>query len=286
MCMKEKLGLFVCFCGCTDNVIQPSAAYIFPFISIFNLSQSISFTCMRWLRCWVGFFFVFVYASFPDSELCLCHVVVILNSLFTGKCFAAIWSEAQWQFSAVYFVSMSPGDYWAVVCILTPHIGRLHCRYECQLMSHSSSSGGRDSEGFSFFITPQWDCFTFGSILVATCCNPPPSTYCQDVSGGTYINHIPASEFQTMARQIWHWLWQCESGRQSIKCRAGEQSLSLHSNGRWINSAILWPNCWWGFKHLCLTYETSETNWPLKFSSSREMKLNSKIEGSNQDDFK
>lgn len=80
MCMKEKLDLFVCFCGCTDNVIQPSAAYIFPFISIFNLSQSISFTCMRWLRCWVVFFFLFMH---PFQTLnCVC----VTSSLFWTRC--------------------------------------------------------------------------------------------------------------------------------------------------------------------------------------------------------
>lgn len=111
----------VSVCGCRDNVIQNSTAYIFPCIYIFNMSQNITYL----ERAFWGFF-----AFFNTSR-------ISFMSHWDYSAFSVYWKISQpceerqcdlVLFSTVYFVSMSPSDYCAVVCILTPHIGWLHCR--------------------------------------------------------------------------------------------------------------------------------------------------------------
>lgn len=128
---REKLCLSVC--GCRDNAIQNPTAYIFPCIYIFNMSQNISFTCMQWLL-W------FFLRSFTLSELCLCHIAVILHSSLTGKIFSHLkrgtLTKASFILHCLFCLNVTK---WLLFCCVHSHTTHWLAALQiakCQLISH------------------------------------------------------------------------------------------------------------------------------------------------------
>lgn len=213
---KEKLSV----CGCRDNcsAIQKPIAYILPCIYIFNMSQNISFTCMQWC--------VFFCVLSHSLNCVYGHISVILHSRFTGKFPSPLKRGTMTKASIILQCLLCLNvTQWLLCCCAHSHTA--HPLAALQRVNAGSYPilNVRESHFWGFLLFHSGILFlwlTFGTVLYNL---PQPfSPYWQDVSSNTFINHISSSEFQTMARQIWHWLWQCESGHPSIKWRGCRKS--------------------------------------------------------------
>lgn len=121
----------VSVCGCRDNAIQNPPAYIFPYISIFNMYQNILVTCTQWLLCFFSLY------SFTLSEFCLCHIVVILHSLFTGNFFSHLKRGTTTKASIIlHCVLCLNVTQWLLCCCVRSHT--THWLAALQIVSASS----------------------------------------------------------------------------------------------------------------------------------------------------
>lgn len=173
----------------------------------------------------------------------ICHIAVILHSLFTGKFLSHLKRGTVTKSSIIlHCVFCLNVTQWLLCCCVHSHT--THWLAALQIVSASSYpiSAVREIhfEGFYYstvgFFSSAWP--AFGTVVYNS---PRPfSAYWQDISTNTFINHNSTAEFQTIAHQIRHWLCRRESGHPSIKWGAAEKVteafVCLRSNRRWINS--------------------------------------------------
>lgn len=160
------------------------------------------------------------------------HVSVILHSLLTGRFLSPLKRGTMTKASIILQCLLCLNvTRWLPCCCAHSHTA--HPLAALQRVNASSYPilNVRESHFWGFLLFHSGMLFSHGWLLAPsfTICHNPFSAYRQDVSSNTFINHISSSEFQTMARQIWHWSWQCESGHPSIKWRGcGKSHRTIH----------------------------------------------------------